>query len=241
MGRPFAALDKSRLADAVAGITTVDKAMKEALGSSRLHETMAGLPTIDKAIKEALGGSSLSNLTEQMTLGGKALRSADRFAEQLRSATAPLGAGVAARLSDLDMASKALREARLNVGIDQELNDRFREQPDLRKYLEGPTLPEPYIPSFADLPPNPIFETNALLGKLSSDFEDMKAVTAATADVQEKQAALVAQLLAASVEGAAGQEKAAKETLRVAKISMWISLVAVLLTFVGVGAQALLG
>jgi hypothetical protein len=266
-GRPFPKFDKSRLVEAsegfspldkattvargsspmgeaIEGLSAVDKVMKEALCNSQMREAVAELSTVDKAMKEALENTRAGEIIEQMTLGGRALRGADTLSEQIRSMASPLGEDVAARLAELDTASHVLRNARFNMGIDQELLARLESQPDMRKYLEAPLLPEAHIsdyPTFPELPPNPIFETNALLEKLSSDFEDMKAVTAATADVQEKQAALVAQLLAASVEGSKAQEKAAAETLRVARISMWISLVAVMLTSAGVGAQALLG
>jgi hypothetical protein len=221
-GRPFAEFDMSSFEKAIGGLSTVEKAMKEA------------------------GGFGLQEAIEQLTLGSRTLKASDIMAEQIRAINAPLGAGITDRLAELDTASAALRGAispklGLNVGIDQDLLDRINRGPDLSSYLEADYMREPFIHDFPDPPPNPIWETNALLEKLSTDFEDMKAVTAATADVQEKQAILIGELLKASVEGAAAQERAAKETLRVARISMWTSLVAVVLMMAGLCAQALLG
>lgn len=239
-GQSFPPFETTGLANTTAAISAASNTIKEAFDGARIAESTPKLSAVGEAIEDALGRSNFGGLAHRISADGGAL---DGLAEQLGSITSGLGERMSARLADLDTANQALRKAKFNMGFDQDLISRLESQPDLQQYLDGtftqryPDLLELPLP---ELPPNPIFETNALLEKLSSDFEDMKAVTAATADVQEKQAALVAQLLAASVEGSKAQEKAAGETLRVARVSMWISLAAVILTLLGVSAQALL-
>ena len=232
------------LADLERGDRTAKGRPFPSFDTSKVTEVASGISGGVRVMKDALGGSGLQEAIGQLTLGNRALQGADRISEQLRAITTPLSQGLSERLSSLTMASKGLRDGIVPklaaLGIDQGLIDRATRGQDFAGYLDRDDFLEP-LHRHIEMPPNPIFETNALLEQLSSDFEALKSVSAATADVQEKQATLIAELLKASVEGAAAQEKAAAETLKVAKISMWISLAAVLLTFAGVGAQALLG
>jgi hypothetical protein len=129
-----------------------------AFNTSKVEEAISGLSTVDKAMKDAMGGSRLQDAIGQLALGSQALRGSDALAEQIRAITAPLGTSVTRRLAELGTASEALREAMSlkvgTLGIDQSLVDRLNTGPDLASYLDRPSFPEPILYEFPELPPN---------------------------------------------------------------------------------------
>ena len=183
----------------------------------------------DKLNVDALRLGAAEAAADKVAAGGfaeavKQLASVKSVSDQLRTELQSHMASYGNASSNLkDAMEAAINSVRENAGNERKKSMGF-EMDESLKPLNFPKL--------TSIAPNPILKTNQLLGELKAEIAELGDLTAATAAVQEKQAELVDTILKTFVEGAQAAEKAGKQNLKIAKIGIFIALVAIALTVV---------
>ena len=178
----------------------LDKAMRKALESSSV---ISALVKRDH-LRDALGASGIDGLTGSSALANQ-MQAYEKSQERLRDAFSTSGIDkVLARASETDPMSQALELA--TKGLIPPAP--FDSYPAL-------TIPE--------LPPNPIFETNAHLEEVGEKID-------ALLDVQAKQAGLIDLLLKSQIEGGKIQTRIATGGLIVGLIGVVVAVLATVLS-----------
>jgi len=201
------------LADIAAGKEA--RSLTESVGFAvrdDVARSVAGLGKVgglgDTAISQALGDR----------VGSPRLAAEGALARSIDKLTKPIGTGIfeslAGPLHDYDRAIGALGDLRLHGAI--------MSPPDRDPF--GARYDEP--PVFYDPPPNPILTTNELLKDLTEGVGELRALTAAVAEAQTKQAELVGAILSEFVEGASAADKAGRLNLMVAILSLAVAILA---------------
>lgn len=198
---------------------------------SAIRMAVGGFPEFDQSKLDATTGrkhsavSALEDVVARLT-GESSLRG-DRRSNVMETASRAIAEALVSHMGDYSKATRGLYEAFKPMhGVEEEL----------KKALAGPpnrTAAEEIIESFNhretnygplpyfEPPPNPIHETNEHLERVADKVEALLAV-------QAKQAEMIDSLLATIVQAAAESDKASKANLRIAKVTMWTALLAII-------------
>jgi hypothetical protein len=179
---------------------------------ARLQETVDGIARAARPISDA-------HQTLRAALPNDSLRSAIEAAQQWEKAMGPIR-DVQERMKSL--AGGAAVGSRMYELAD-EIARQSRTLDEMRPYafdMAGP----PHLPP---LPPNPAHETNERLAQIEGQFGEMHGLAVGYATVANRLQAAVAELVAKF-------DVAAADTTRSARLALTISVIATILTLLGV-------
>jgi hypothetical protein len=91
----------------------------------------------------------------------------------------------------------------------------------------------PELDRFVDLPlppPNPLYETNRLLGEQAEHIGEMRQLAADTAEMQRSLNEIALKILGEFNEGARTAERASSKALKVSQIGLWVAIGSAVLT-----------
>ncbi len=165
-----------------------------------------GLGAVEKAIAEGRLGGNRDEIYAALGVGRSPLSKSVNDLLGARGMDAERLADLKATLGGYESATAALND-RLAKGLPDREMDKL-----LTPSFELPAMPE--------LPPNPIYETNALLKNMVEEIVDQRDIVKVTATAQQRETELLSQLIEAFTASQVASDRAARRS----HIQAWIGI-----------------